>query len=742
MSKRPPSDARPVLRPILRLVTVPWLMRVVMIIGVLGGAGLYVSRVAAQSLPPSPSQSSSASTPIPAAAPVPTTATAAQSSASPRPRPAAPVTRVAPVLNAPTLSTDDLQAYIDAVVPAIMQRDHIMGATVAVVQGKTPLVIKGYGYDRLTPARRVDPYASLFRLGSMTKTFTWIVARQEVEAGRLSLDAPIATYLSPEIFTEDRNYRPIRLRDLMSHAPGYEDTSLGHLFLLDFSRFEGMDSYLRKHTPRRVRDPGLYASYSNYGAELAARAALSTSKAKDVPSLMELRVFRPLGLDHTTLREPYEPGPDQAYDLPTPMDATLARNLSQGFVWDGASYVPEPFDHAMAMSGALGGSSTASDMARYMALLLNDGELDGVSLYGADTARAFRTPLLKTRPEINGWASGFMIRRTPSGLTTYGHAGSTLWFSSNMVLVPELNLAIFIAANTQTGDTLTESFPDLVLSHLKDQPLPPPAAPAPDQAYANHADQLKALKGEYVSTRRAYGGLEGAITRLLNTVQVGFEDDGSLILSSQNTLTAYVPASNGLYVPQSPDDPGASLTMGALHFIPKAEGTGATAFETASNMARFERVSWIHKSSTLSFMTTLVILSCVFSLIGMGRNHHNLNRPTQAQVRATWISYAIAACWILSIAIFDNWRVHIGDEPVGLFVKWPNQEVGTASFLALLASIGTLCQLGSLYWVFKSATHYMDGWADWQKVAHVALNIVWLFYAIVLAAWGALTFWG
>ncbi|MGZ3298154.1 MAG: serine hydrolase, partial [Asticcacaulis sp.] len=93
------------------------------------------------------------------------------------------------------ISADDIETFTDSVVRSFMQRDHVVGATVAIVQGDTPLLVKGYGFDRLNPLRRVDPNNSLFRIGSISKVFTWIVARQEIEQGRIRLDAPIAGYL-------------------------------------------------------------------------------------------------------------------------------------------------------------------------------------------------------------------------------------------------------------------------------------------------------------------------------------------------------------------------------------------------------------------------------------------------------------------------------------------------------------------------------------------------------------------
>ncbi|MBW8879976.1 MAG: beta-lactamase family protein [Asticcacaulis sp.] len=637
------------------------------------------------------------------------------------------------------ISADDIETFTDSVVRTLMQRDHVLGATVAVVQGNTPLLVKGYGYDRLSPARRVDPNNSMFRIGSVTKTFTWIVARQEIEAGRIGLDSPIGDYVPADIFTEDGRYKPITLRVLMDHTGGFDDTSLGHLFQLNGARINGPDSYFRRHKPRRVREPGQFSTYSNYGAALAATALSQTAKAKDVPSLMEARIFQPLGMDHTTLREPYPANNLNLENLPAPMAANLTGDLSDGFIWDGATYKAQPFDHAIPMSGALGGTSTAKDMARLMSVMLANGQADGIQLYNGTSAAAFRTPMLKAPEGYNGWASGLMIRTAPSGYVTYGHGGSTLWFNSNLVVVPEMNLGIFIATNTQTGTALADSFPNLLLDHLEGDLVRAPLMPTPNQAYAEHKAYYDAIRGKYVSTRRAYGGLEGAVTRLINTVEVGVDGDGRLILDTQDGTSAFVPASaQGFFNPQDSEDPGPAGSLGGLHFLTSGDGH-VLAFETAANTARYERVDWFHDPTTLNVLTVMMAVTCVLVLLSLllsfGRD-----RPTEEQARANLISGGLSVLWLVAIFVFNRWQAQISEDPGSLFTQWPAGAVVFASWLSLIATLGTLFQIGSAYFVFSEGQRFSvaDGWPQWQKVAHGLLLAYWLLYIVELALWGAL----
>jgi CubicO group peptidase (beta-lactamase class C family) len=681
--------------------------------------------------------------PQPAGAPATFPTVNGASIAAPPPTALPPSTLLAPLARdaSTPVSAEDVETFTDSVVRALMQRDHVMGVSVAVVQGNTPILVKGYGYDRMSPARRVDPSSSLFRLGSITKTFTWVVARQELEAGRIKMDTPITSYVAADVYEDRSKYKPLSLRALMSHTSGFEDTSLGHLFELNPSRLKGADSYFRQHRPRRVREPNLFSSYSNFGPALVARALTQTAKAEDVPSLMEARVFQPLGMTHTTLREPYVLPAANVEDLPGPMPAGLTQGLSQGFLWDGATFEPQPFDHAVPLSGALGGSSTAKDMARFMSLMLGNGQYEGVQLYNADSARAFHTPLLKMPEGYNGWASGLMIRTMPSGHTTIGHAGSTLWFNSNMVLVPELNIGIYISTNTQTGAPLADSYPNLLIEHLAGIQGHPPLTPSPEQSYAANKAYYNAIKGQYVSTRRAYGGLEGAITRLINTVEVDIDADGRLILTTRNGLSAFVPSSaRGFFNPQDSEDPGPASQTGGLHFLFDTQGNKVKAFETATNMSRYERVGFYHSPEFVRTLTIGMVLSClaVFAslLIRPGRNE----RPTEWQARAMIISLGLAALWLLSILVFRQWLESLSDDATSLFSNWPAAPVKVAAWVALLAAAGTVFQVCTFPFVYAEG-RYGDDWPLWRKYLHGALILYWLIFVIVIGLWGGLAAW-
>ena len=172
-----------------------------------------------------------------------------------------------------SLPPAELEAYVDGVVKDAMDREHIAGVTVAVIQNGQVVLKKGYGFASLTPARTVNPDTTLFRIGSISKTFTWIALMKEIEADRIRINQPVNLYLPEPLQIRDQGFRtPIRVRHLMAHTAGFEDRALGHLFEKSAGRERSLAEYLRQERPRRIHAPGETPSYSNYGAGLAGQA--------------------------------------------------------------------------------------------------------------------------------------------------------------------------------------------------------------------------------------------------------------------------------------------------------------------------------------------------------------------------------------------------------------------------------------------------------------------------------------
>ena len=163
---------------------------------------------------------------------------------------------------------------------------------------------------------------TLLRVGSISKTPVWIALMQLVEQGKISLDDPINQLLPEILRIPDEGFRrPILVRHLMTHSAGFEDSVLEGMFVQDPARLAPLDDYLASHRVHRVREPGVLAAYSNYGAALAGALAAHVSGLA-WQDYAEQRVLRPLGMASATYREPYPEALAKARGLFSPLPAT------------------------------------------------------------------------------------------------------------------------------------------------------------------------------------------------------------------------------------------------------------------------------------------------------------------------------------------------------------------------------------------------------------------------------------
>jgi CubicO group peptidase (beta-lactamase class C family) len=618
----------------------------------------------------------------------------------------------------------ELEAYVDGVVREAMARQHIAGVTVSIVQNGQVVLKKGYGFADLSPARKVDPDRTLFRIGSISKTFTWIALMREIEAGRIRQDAPLNLYLPEQLQIRDQGFRtPVRVINLMDHSAGFEDRALGHLFEQNFARERPMAQYLRQERPRRVRPPGETPSYSNYGAALGGQAVAYVSD-KPFERVIEETILLPAGMRRTSFREPHPVKPG----IPGPIPAELARDISEGYRWTPTGFKSRGFEYIGHIAPAGSASSTAGDMARYMQLLLNGGTLDGTTIYGPRAAQAFRTPQRRTAPGINGWRHGFIEYGLPGGHTGFGHAGGTLSFLSNMVVAPDLNLGIFISTNTETGGDLAMGLASQVV-----QQFYAPPQPFPRVGSAALRDQADAFTGRYIGTRRAYRGLEGFVGMIASGVSVDVTPEGRLV-------TTGFDGNARIWAPEGSPSQGRFIsTTGAERLAFRMSDGHAMSFQTALGDMTYERIDFLRRPSTLIALAVLSAVAAAATIGGLFLRNRREFRETSIQRQASLIQTSQAALWLTAIILFGAWASQAMDL-ANVMYGWPGPWLVIASACVLVASALTLATLLLLPAIWRGGRR-VDSWTALRKASFSVTTFVYAAFAIVLGLWGALTPW-
>jgi CubicO group peptidase (beta-lactamase class C family) len=476
----------------------------------------------------------------------------------------------------------ELAAFLDGVMTANLRDKHVAGATVAVVKDGALFYANGYGYSDVAHRTPVSADRSLFRIGSTSKLFTWTAVMQLVEQGKLDLDADVNKYLDFKI-PDTYPKQPITLRHIMTHTPGFEEDGRD-LITDDSTKMIPLGRWLATHIPGRVRPPGTFSSYSNYATAVAGYIVQRVS-GENYDDYIEKHILTPLGMTQTSTRQP--------------LPARLKGDMSTGYVWAGGIYQPQKFEIINAPpAGSI--ASSATDMSKFMIAHLEDGK----GILAESTAKKMHARAFGHDPRLPGFALGF-YEQSSHGLRIIGHGGDTRWFHTDLALIPEEKLGVFVSYNTASGAELSFGpFLTQFLDHYY------PAPPAPVAPSADAAKEAARVAGEYEFNRRSYTTFQKAIG-LAGDIRVSAADSGRLILHSPFGDSRLVPVGPLLYR----DELGSDLVA----FQADSKGRVERGFMGNAPMMTLERVPFSqspHLHWVLLGLGVLVFIGILLAALG------------------------------------------------------------------------------------------------------------------------------
>jgi CubicO group peptidase (beta-lactamase class C family) len=367
----------------------------------------------------------------------------------------------------------ELEAFLDDVFAGFLEDNHIVGAAVVVVKDGKPFFAKGYGHQDRARGVPVDPETTIFRIGSVSKLFTWTAVMQLVEQGKLDLDADVNDYLDFQI--PDTYPEPITLRHLLAHTSGFEDRLLGSL-ALDPDDVMPVRDGIHALMPARIRAPGQMTGYANYNAILAGYIVARVA-AQPYDEYVKEHILEPLGMAHSSAAgvTPEELRPDE----------------SVGYTYVDGAFEEYP-EYALQPAGLPSGAmhASAGDMARFMlAFLGGGGTSGGARILESDTVRQMLGTLYTPDPRLRGMAYGF-ADMSDNGQRTLGHQGYFPPMHSQLLVLPDQRLGVFVSFNTQSADGLTTQhtgFQRAFFDHY--YPAPPVTPVDPPADFAERASR-------------------------------------------------------------------------------------------------------------------------------------------------------------------------------------------------------------------------------------------------------------
>jgi CubicO group peptidase (beta-lactamase class C family) len=287
--------------------------------------------------------------------------------------------------------------------------------------------------------------STVFRIASMTKSFTALAILKLRDDGKLSLEDPVSKWV-PEFAkmqmpTNDAG--PIRIRHLLTHGAGFpEDNPWGDQQL--GASDDELTGWLKRGIPFSTAPDSQY-EYSNYGFGLLGRIV---SRASRLPydQYVRTQILLPLQMANSTLEPSKMPGASRAVGY---------RRTPEG------AYLPEPsLPHGA--FGAMGGMLTsANDLGRYVAFQLaawpardekDTGPIRRASvremnqLWRLSSVTAGRADG-KLKAEVRGYGYGLRVAADCRFDHIVSHSGGLPGFGSHMAWLPEYGVGMFAMAN-------------------------------------------------------------------------------------------------------------------------------------------------------------------------------------------------------------------------------------------------------------------------------------------------------
>jgi beta-N-acetylhexosaminidase len=339
---------------------------------------------------------------------------------------------------------EELQRAYDVLNRAVA--DHAFPGGVLAVGYRNELVVHEFGretYDAKSPAVRAD---TIYDAASLTKpVVTATLVAVQVEAGRISLDLPVARYVPEWNSGPNPEWRKtVTIRHLLTHSSGLPAHK---------------DYFLTLHSKREIiaaicQEPLEYAPggktvYSDLGFILLGEI-LERASGKTLDQLASERIFAPLGMTATAFR------PAKSLDAriaPTENDATFRKRILQGEAHD---------ENAFAMGGVAGHAgmfATASDLAAFCQMLLNGGIYGDQRLLSRATISQFTAP----QPLAGGTRTLGWMTPTPNSSSgryfsvhSFGHLGFT---GTSIWIDPDRQSFVILLTNrvypTRENDKIT-----------------------------------------------------------------------------------------------------------------------------------------------------------------------------------------------------------------------------------------------------------------------------------------------
>lgn len=515
-----------------------------------------------------------------------------------------------------------LTDWIDSGINKGLKSNNIAGATFVLIQDDSIRHINGYGVADLETQKPVDGKSTIFRIGSISKTFVATAVMKLYEEGKLKLDNDINNYL--KTFQIEYKFNDsITIKNLLTHTAGFDQRNIGWVVEKEEDIIP-LAQYLKKRMPPQIRPAGEIITYSNHGFGLL---ALIVEEVSDMPfyRYVEKMILEPLEMNSSGFKKKVH----------------LEEYYASSYIQRGGELET---DNPVFMQNYPTGSfsSTAADMGNYITMFLNYGNYNGNQILDSSTIIKMTQTGFKQYDEAPwGWLLGFQ-EHAWKGYKVVRYSGQYQGFTSELVMLPEKKIGFFISINSSNmlnsaGHYFLKNFINNLLTDLIPDPIISGKVKNGLREVGFVEEPLKAFSGTYRHTRYPQKTLDKI------AILLGFAQEINIVPSDS---TLEIVEWNNRLRPVS----GLMFNIGGVGYAAFSRNANGEIAYFLNNENSYHKLKWYEPlqfqvywvGSIVLVLLIFIIVSLIFKRYFIPKNRHLVER----------VNFWLASLIILFLAMF------------------------------------------------------------------------------------------
>jgi len=322
-----------------------------------------------------------------------------------------------------------------------MRESRLPGLSIGLIKNGELVYSRGFGFRDIERGLPATP-GTVYGIGSITKSFTALAILKLAEEGRLSLQDPVEKYVPLRLRALNE---PVLVHHLLTHSSGIPALGYAEAFINGVLNLDS--SWLPLSTPNdvltfmshasewAVAKPGERFFYLNEGYVILGEIIRKVS-GMPYDEYVARHILKPLGMGRTYLK---------ADDVSKDPDVAVPYIINEE-----GRHLASRFPFGITSDGGL--LSNVIDMSRYVAMLINRGELNGVRVISREYLELAERKYIDVPWRVigdEGYGYGLVVSDNFMGERLISHGGNVLVYTAYMAYMPARGVGVVVMANAQ-----------------------------------------------------------------------------------------------------------------------------------------------------------------------------------------------------------------------------------------------------------------------------------------------------